>query len=58
MCLCATPWTQEVGWVCIRRSEDVQWQLMGVLCASNVRPVSLDFIFKLFLSLLLKVELD
>ena len=59
MCLCATPWAQEVGLVYIRRSEDFQWRLMDVLCAFNIRPVSWesDFIFKLFLSCLLKVDL-
>ena len=40
------------GRLCVhRRSEDVQVQLMGVLCAFNIRRVSLesDFIFKLSL---------
>ena len=60
MCLCATTWAQGVDWVCIRRSEDVQQRLVSVFCAFKVRPVSWesDFIFKLFLSFLLKVDLD
>ena len=60
MCLCATIWARGVGWVCIRRSEDVQQRLVGVFCAFKVRPVSWesDFIFKFFLSFLLKVDLD
>ena len=46
--------------VCIRRSEDAQLRLAGVFCAYKVRPVSWesDFIFKLFLSFLLIVDLD
>ena len=59
MCLCATLWAQEVGWVCIRRSQDVQWRFVGVISAFKVRPVAWesDFIYKLFLSFLLKVDL-
>ena len=51
---------QGVGLVCIRRSEDVQLRLVGVFCAFKVNPVSWesDFIFKLFSSFLLKVDLD
>ena len=60
MCLCETIWAQGVGWMYIGRSEDIQLRLVGVFCAYKVRPVSWesDFIFKLFLSFLLLVDLD
>ena len=32
MCLCATPWVEEVGWVYIRRSEEVLTTSGGLMC--------------------------
>ena len=62
MCLCAILWAQGVGWVCIRRSEDAQRQLLGVYCAFKVRPLSCIFFVKswprltMFLRLLSHLE--
>ena len=56
MCLCATPWAQEVGWVYIRRSDEFSDDLWAscVLSTYVLCRGSQNF----SLSYLLKVDLD